>query len=134
MYEVLSYWEFAPSDESAPDYIREWAEMWRGTEKVVFSRTLDAVSTARTRIERRFDAEAITALKTEASRDLTVAGPDLAGQAIEFGLVEELQVFTVPLIVGGGKPWLPTGVRLRLSLIESHSFANGFTFHRYGLA
>jgi dihydrofolate reductase len=131
MYETLSYWESAPTDESVPEYIREWTQLWRDAEKVVFSRTLDSVSSDRTRIEPRFDAEVIGALKAAASHDLTIAGPNLAGQAIEAGLVDELQIFMVPLIVGGGKPWLPSGTRLQLNLLDSHSFANGFAFLRY---
>jgi dihydrofolate reductase len=131
MYETLSYWESAPTDESVPEYIREWTQIWQDAQKVVFSRTLDSVSTVRTRIEPRFDAEAIGALKAAASHDVTIAGPDLAGQAIKAGVVDELQIFMVPLIVGGGKPWLPTGVHLQLNLLDSHSFANGFVFLRY---
>lgn len=131
MYETLSYWETSPTDDSVPDYVREWTHIWRGAQKVVYSRALGAVSTARTRIESRFDPEAIKAVKRAATDDLTVAGPDLAGQAIEAGLVDEIQVFTVPVIVGGGKRWLPTGTHLALSLLDSHRFANGFVFLRY---
>jgi dihydrofolate reductase len=131
MYETLRHWESAPTDENAAEYVRDWAQMWRRAEKVVFSRTLETASTARTRIERRFDTNSISALKESGSSDLTVGGADLAGQAIKVGLVDEIQLFTVPAIVGGGKPWLPRGTRLDLDLLDSHTFANGFVFLRY---
>jgi dihydrofolate reductase len=131
MYETLSYWESSPTDENVPEYVRDWAQIWREAEKVVFSRTLEAVSTARTRIERSFDTQVISALKATVSGDLTVGGADLARQAIEAGLVDEFQLFTVPVIVGGGKPWLARGTRLDLDLLDLHPFANGVVFLRY---
>ncbi len=133
MYETLSYWESAPTDENVPAYVRDWTRIWREAEKVVFSRSLEAVSTARTRIERSFDAQYVRDLKATVRRDLTVGGADLAGQAIEAGLVDELHLYTVPVIVGGGKPWLPSGMRLDLDLLDSHPFTNGFVFLRYRL-
>jgi dihydrofolate reductase len=131
MYETMRYWESAPTDENVPEYVRDWARIWRGAEKVVFSRTLGAVSTARTRIERSFDAQDIRGLKATVRRDLTVGGTDLASQAIEAGLVDEFHLYTVPVIVGGGKPWLPSGIRLDLDLLDAHPFTNGFVFLRY---
>jgi dihydrofolate reductase len=131
MYETLSFWESAPIDENVPEYIRDWTQIWREAEKVVFSRTLEAVPAARTRIERSFDAQVISDLKATVSRDLTIGGADLACQAIEAGLVDELHLYTVPVIVGGGKPWLPRGMRLDLDLLDSRSFTNGFVFLRY---
>ncbi len=131
MYETLRYWETAPTDESVPGYIRDWAQIWRSAEKIVYSRTLDAVSTARTRLERNFDAQEIKDLKATVGWDLVVGGPELAGQAIRAGLVDEYQLYVVPVVVGGGKPWLPRGIRLDLERVDSHLFASGFIFLRY---
>jgi dihydrofolate reductase len=131
MYETMRYWESAPIDDTVPEYIREWARIWRGAEKVVFSRTLGAVTTARTRIERNFDARVIGDLKATVSRDLTVGGADLARQAIEAGLVDEFHLYTVPVIVGGGKSWVPRGTRLHLDLLDTHKFKSGFVFLKY---
>jgi len=131
MYETMRYWETALVDENVPAFIRDFAEIWQGAEKVVYSRTLDAVISARTRIERGFDSEEIRHLKMTASRDLTVAGANLASQAIESGLVDELQLFVVPVAVGGGKPWLPRRQPLNLELLDSRTFASGIVFLRY---
>jgi dihydrofolate reductase len=111
--------------------VREFAAIWRAADKVVYSRTLPEVTTARTRLERAFDPEPVRALKASAARDLTVAGPDLAGQALAAGLVDELGLFVVPAIVGGGTPWLPDGVRLDLELLDERRFAGGTLYLRY---
>ncbi len=134
MYDTMKYWETAPGDESVPAFHRDFTEIWHQGEKIVFSRTLDAPSTARTKIVRDFDADEISRLKTAAARDLAVGGAQLAGQAIKAGLVDELQLFVVPVIVGGGKAWLPSEVRLDLDLVDSRSFASGFVFLRYRCA
>jgi dihydrofolate reductase len=131
MYETMRFWETAPLNDNAPAPDRDFTEIWRGAEKVVYSRTLDAVSSARTRIERDFDAARIRQLKRSLPRDLTVGGAELAGQAIAAGLVDELQLFMVPVVVGGGKAWLPGSVRLDLELLESRRFAGGVVFVRY---
>ncbi|MGO8956556.1 MAG: dihydrofolate reductase family protein [Streptosporangiaceae bacterium] len=131
MYETMRYWETAPVDESVPAALQDFTEIWQGAEKVVYSRTLDAVSSARTRIARGFDSQEIRHLKMTASRDLTVAGANLASQAIESGLVDEFQLFVVPVVVGGGKPWLPRRLRLNLELLDSRRFASGVVFLRY---
>jgi dihydrofolate reductase len=130
MYETMLYWETAPQDDQVPAAVRQFTGIWRGADKVVYSRTLDAVSTARTRLARSFDAEQVRRLKMTASRDLTVGGASLASQAIESGLVDELQLFVVPVVVGGGKPWLPRRP-LKLDLLGSRSFAAGVVFLRY---
>jgi dihydrofolate reductase len=132
MYETLRYWETAPIDDSVPGYIRDWTQIWRSADKIVYSRTLDAVSTARTRIERNFDAQAIKDLKASVNRDLVVGGPELSGQAIKAELVDEYHLYVAPVVVGGGKPWLPQGIRLDLERLDSHLFASGFIFLRYG--
>jgi dihydrofolate reductase len=131
MYETMCYWETAPSDEDVPAPVRDFTQIWRDAAKVVYSRSLEAVSSARTRIVRSFDPEEVRHFKMTASRDLTVGGADLAGQAIEAGLVDEFQLFAVPVAVGGGKPWLPRARRLELELIESRAFASGVVFAGY---
>jgi dihydrofolate reductase len=130
MYETMRYWETSPLDDEAPGPLRDFTRIWRGADKVVYSRTLDAVSSARTRIARSFDANVVRRLKMTASRDLTVGGASLAGQAIESGLVDELQLFVAPVVVGGGKPWLPRR-SFSLELLESRTFAGGVVFLRY---
>jgi dihydrofolate reductase len=133
MYETMIYWETAHSIPDQPAAVQEFTDIWQRAEKVVYSRTLDAVSTSRTRIERTFDPESIRDLKATVERDITVGGADLAGQALTCGLVDELQVFTVPALVGGGKRSLPERIRFDLDLLETRPFKSGFVFSRYGL-
>ena len=130
MYEVLVAWEnLSLADQ--PPYIRDFAEIWRAADKIVYSKTLETVSSARTRLERDFDPEAIRQLKASADRDLAVAGPELAGQAIKAGLVDELQLVVAPIMVGGGTEALPSGVRQELDLLDERRFGNGMAFLRY---
>jgi dihydrofolate reductase len=103
----------------------DFAEQWRGADKVVFSRTLDAVSTPRTRLEREFDPDAVRRLKEAADREVSVAGPGLAHHAFEAGLVDEVNLFVFPVSVGGGKPALPRDLRLDLELLDTRRFTNG---------
>jgi dihydrofolate reductase len=131
MYEVLAYWERPPAD--MPAYIQDYAAIWQAADKVVYSRTLEIVSTARTRIEREFDPEAVRRMKAELDRDIAIGGPELAGQAIEAGLVDEYQLFLAPAIVGGGTRALPDDVRVDLELAETRRFGNGMVYVRYGL-
>jgi dihydrofolate reductase len=131
IYEVMLFWETEPLEENTPDYLRDFKEIWQAAEKIVYSRTLKTVSSARTRIEAEFQPEAVRRLKSTSSQDLTIAGADLAGQAIAAGLVDEIQQFVAPTIVGGGKPWLPKAVRLQLELLECSRFAGGFAFLKY---
>jgi dihydrofolate reductase len=128
MYEVLSAWETI--DDPAP-VARDFAQLWRAADKVVYSTTLAAPSTARTRIERAFVPAAVRAMKAAAQRDLTVGGPGLAAHAFAAGLVDEIQLFLSPIVVGGGTPALPDGVRLPLELAEERRFGNGVVFLRY---
>ena len=132
MYEVMAYWETAHTLADAPAPIRDFTTIWQAAEKVVYSRTLETVSSARTRIERDFDPAAIRQMKAVAGRDLTVAGPDLAGQAIKAGLVDEYHLFVTPIVVGGGKAVLPNDVRLRLELLDERRFGSGVVYLRYG--
>jgi dihydrofolate reductase len=128
MYEVMAAWETLDDQEPV---MRDYAEIWRAAEKVVYSRTLEAVSSARTRIERDFDPEAVRRMKAAAERDIGIGGPDLAGQAIEAGLVDELHLFVSPIVVGAGNPSLPDGVRMELELLGERRFGNGVMHLHY---
>jgi dihydrofolate reductase len=130
LYETLAIWETLPLDDQ-PEYIRDYAELWRNSDKIVYSRTLDAPSTPRTRIERDFDADAVRRLKGEAERDLAVGGAELAAQALRAGLVDELHLLLAPVLVGGGKRALPDDVRLPLDLVGERRFGSGFVHLHY---
>lgn len=128
MYEVLRYWEDADMvGRSAA--AREFAGIWRAADKIVYSTSLPEASTARTRIERSFDAEAIRALKLDG--DVSIGGPTLAAHAIKAGLVDEYQLFVTPIIVGGGLPALPLAVRASLDLVDERRFASGVVYLCY---
>ena len=131
MYETMLYWDTVDAVTGQPSSAREFAGIWQAAEKVVFSTTLKSVPGARTRIERNFDPAKIRQLKSATERDMTVGGADLAGQAIKAGLVDELQLFLVPVIVGGGKRALPHGVRSDLELLDTQQFASGAVYLRY---
>jgi dihydrofolate reductase len=133
MYEVMRYWETAPSGADALPVVKDYAEIWRGADKIVYSKTLATASSARTRIERDFDPEAIQQMKSRARRDISVGGPDLAAQAIRAGLVDELHLFLVPIVVGGGKPSLPRDVRVKLELLDQRRFGSGVVHLHYRL-
>lgn len=130
MYEVLLPWETMPTD-SGPAVSRDFAAMWQSADKIVYSTTLQTVPTARTRLETRFDPDAVRALKESAERDVSLGGADLASTALRAGLVDELQLFLNPIVVGGGTAALPAGVRIGLRLLDEHRFANGVVFVRY---
>ncbi|MEU2902410.1 dihydrofolate reductase family protein [Streptomyces globisporus] len=132
MYETMVYWETALDEPGRPPHIAQYARDWQAAEKVVYSTTLDAVSSAKTRIERSFDPGAVRRLKDEADADLTVDGPNLAAQAIAAGLVDEYHLFITTSVVGGGKRFFPDGVRLDLELVEECAFAtSGLIYARY---
>jgi dihydrofolate reductase len=131
MYEVLAYWDDPPALDEQPSFVQEFAEIWQAADKVVFSRTLEAARTARTRIERDFDPEAIRHLKAQSDRDVTVGGPDLAAQAIRAGLVDDYQMFVVPVVVGAGKQSLPRDGRIELELLDERRFRSGTVFLHY---
>ena len=131
MYEVMGYWETAHTVAHQPPFVQDFAEIWQAADKIVYSKTLEAVSSARTRIERDFDPEAVRQLKASAERGLTVGGPDLAAQAIKAGLVDEYQLFLAPVMVGGGKQALPDDVRAELELLDERRFGNGTVYLRY---
>jgi len=131
MYEVMAYWETADTVADQPPFVRDYAKIWKAAEKIVYSRTLAEVSSARTRIEREFDIDAIRQLKATADRDISVGGPDLAAQTIKAGLVDELHLFLAPVVVGGGKRSLPDDVRLEPELLDERRFANGVVHLHY---
>jgi dihydrofolate reductase len=130
LYEVMVAWETI-SLADRPPFVRDFAAIWRAADKIVYSKTLEAVSSARTRVERDFDPEAVRQLKAAAGRDLTVGGPDLAAHAFKAGLVDELHLFIAPVVVGGGKQSLPDNVRLKLELLEERRFGSGMVHLRY---
>ncbi len=134
MYEVMRYWETAPTGADELPVVKDYAEIWRAAYKIVYSKTLATASSARTRIDRDFDPGAIRQMKTGAQRDISVGGPDLAAQAIRAGLVDEFHLFLVPIVVGGGKPSLPGNVRMKLELLEERRFASGVVHLHYRVA
>jgi len=131
MYEVMAYWETASTQTDQRPVSRDYAEVWQSADKVVYSRTLEGVSSARTRIERDFDPEAVRQLKAAAGADLSVGGPGLAAEALKAGLVDELHLFLSPVVVGGGNRALPDDVRLRLELLDERRFGNGVVHLHY---
>jgi dihydrofolate reductase len=131
MYETLLYWEDPPGLEDQPSFIQDFAAIWRGADKVVYSRTLEKAPSARTRIVREFDPEAVRRMKAAATRDITVGGPELAGQAIKAGLVDELHLIVVPVMVGGGNRALTHDVSLDLELVDEGRFAGGAVHLHY---
>ncbi|HYV01117.1 MAG TPA: dihydrofolate reductase family protein, partial [Actinomycetota bacterium] len=124
MYEVMVYWETETSIPDQPRFVRDFGEIWRAADKIVYSRTLETVSSARTRIERDFDPGAVGRMKASAGRDLSVGGPELAAQAIRAGLVDEFHLFLTPIVVGGGTRSLPDDVRVELELLDERRFGN----------
>ena len=133
MYEVMRYWETAQAVIGQPLVEQDYAEIWRSADKIVYSKTLDTVSSARTRIERDFDPETVRRMKTQAERDISVGGPDLAAQALEAGLVDECHLFVTPIVVGGGKRSLPSNVRLELELLDERRFEGGVVHLHYNI-
>ena len=131
MYEVMVYWETAHTLADQPPFIQDFAEIWQAADKIVYSKTLETVSTAKTRIERDFDPDAVRQIKASAGRDITVGGPELAAHAFKAGLVDECHLFITPIVVGGGKRCLPDNVRLELELLDERRFGNGMVFLHY---
>ena len=131
MYYVMRYWETAPTGNGKPSAEQEYAKIWQAADKIIYSKSLEQVSSARTRIERAFDPQAIQQLKAAATRDVSVSGPTLAAQAIKLGLVDECRLFLSPIVVGGGNPALPDNVRLGLELLDERRFGNGVVYLHY---
>ena len=130
MYETMLFWE-VQDFSGAPPFVQDFAEIWRAADKVVYSRALEAVTSARTRLERVFDPDAVGRWKAQAGRDVSIGGPELAAQAIMAGLVDEYQLFVASAVVGGGKRWLPDHLRLDLELLDERRFESGVVFLRY---
>jgi dihydrofolate reductase len=131
MYETLSYWEDPPDLDQAEPYIQDFAAAWRDTDKIVYSRSLDSVSTAETRLEREFDPAAVRRLKEGAERDLIIGGPGLAAEALRAGLVDQLDQVISPVVIGGGNHWLPAGLKLEFELVTERRFACGAVHLRF---
>src|SRR5690242_8547003 len=131
MYETMSVWETDSSLAAQSDLRADFAEVWKAADKIVYSTTLDAVTTATTRIERRFDPDAVREMKAAAGRDLMVGGPNLAAHAFRAGLVDEYYLFIGPVVLGRGKPSLPSDLHAELELVEERPFDNGVLYVRY---
>ncbi|HUF58408.1 MAG TPA: dihydrofolate reductase family protein [Actinomycetota bacterium] len=129
MYDVMVAWE---SIEDEQPSIKDYAEIWRAADKIVYSRRLEKASSARTRLERTFDPDAIREMKAAAERDISVGGPELAAQAIRASLVDEIHLYLSPIVVGGGTKALPDEVRVELELLAEHRFRDGVVYLRYG--
>ncbi len=130
MYDVMVAWESMPLD-GQPDVVKDFAEIWRAADKIVYSTTLEAVSSARTVIERVFDIGSVNRMKAAAERDISIGGPGLAAQAIDNGSVDDFHLFLTPIVVGGGTRALPENVRLQLELVDERRFANGVVHLHY---
>jgi dihydrofolate reductase len=131
MYETMVFWETAGTDAESRGVSRDFAGIWRAAEKIVYSRTLQAVSSAKTRIERSFDPDAIQRLKETSEADITIGGAELAGQAIAAGLIDECRLFLGPVVVGGGKRALSDNIRARLELLDERRFRSGVVHLHY---
>ena len=131
MYEVMVAWETMPTDDGQPPVMRDYTQIWQAADKIVYSRTLPAVSSARTRLERDLDVDAVRQLKASAASDLSVGGAGLAATLIAAGLVDELHLFLTPIVVGGGTAALPDDVRVELELLDEHRFAGGVVHLHY---
>lgn len=125
MYETMVFWETAPTDTDEPAVFSDYAAIWRAAEKIVYSRTLRTASSAKTRIERELDPDAVRQLKQSSTADISIGGAELAGQAFGAGLVDELHLFLCPIVVGGGKRAVSADVRAQLELLDERRFRNG---------
>ncbi len=130
MYEVMRFWDTALGEDS-PVVYQDFADLWQSADKIVYSRTLTSADSARTSLERDFRPDAVRQLKASSERDIAVGGPGLAGQALRAGLVDECQLFLVPVLVGGGLPLFPADIRQQLTLVDERRFGNGTVYLRY---
>ncbi len=131
MYETMAIWETPDAIPGATSATREFARIWQAADKIVYSRTLESVSTRKTRLEREFDPQAVRELKARSPHDIHVGGPNLAAQAMRAGLVDEYHLLVVPMMLGGGRRVLPDDVRLKLDLLDERRFASGWVSLRY---
>jgi dihydrofolate reductase len=133
MYDTMKVWQTFGTRSSEPEVIREYGEIWRSADKVVYSAGLAAVQTPKTRLERRFDPDEVRAVKAAADAPVTIGGATIGATALRAGLVDELAIYVVPAVVGGGTGWLPDGLRLRLDLRDEHRFASGIAYLHYSV-
>ena len=131
LYDVMSAWEDPALVDGEPEVMQDYAQIWRGADKIVYSTTLTEPRTARTRIERTFDPDAVRELVAAADQDVAIGGPTLAAGAVRAGLVDEYQMLLSPVVVGGGTRYLPDDVRLDLELLDERRFAGGVVYLRY---
>jgi dihydrofolate reductase len=131
MYETMAVWETDPALAAQSELMGDFANVWQAAEKVVYSTTVDAVPTAKTKLERDFDPDSVRDLKASATSDLTVGGAKLAAHAFKAGLVDECHLFIHPVLVGGGKPSLPSDMHAELELLDERRFSNGVVYLRY---
>ena len=134
LFDLMAVWETDPALAAQSELLADFANVWQAADKVVYSTTLDAVSTAKTRLERDFDPASVRAMKTSATSDLTVGGAHLAAQAFKAGLVDECHLFIHPVLLGGGKPTLPSDIRVELELLDDRQLSKGVVYLRYGIA
>ena len=134
MYDVMKFWETAHAEAGEPAAFLDYARIWQSADKIVYSRSLDRVTTARTRLEKTFDAHAVRGLKAQARADLSVGGPHLAAEALRAGLVDELHLYLTPHVVGRGNAALPDDLRLRLELVDERRFASGVVYLSYRIS
>lgn len=125
MYETMAVWETDPALAGQSELMADFASVWQAADKVVYSTTLDVASTAKTRLERRFDPDAIRAMKASSGSDMTIGGPAIAAHAFNAGLIDECHLFVSPLLLGGAKPAFSGGAHIELELLEEHRFAGG---------
>lgn len=133
LYEVMAWWDTIDPAGDDPPEIRDFAVVWQGADKIVFSRTMAEVSAPRTRLERQFDPGAVQRLLASADAPVAIGGAELAAEALRAGLVEEIHQFVNPVIVGSGRRWLPDDLRLDLELVDERRFRNGVVYLRYGV-
>ena len=131
MYETMAVWETPDAFPDQTPAMLDFARIWQAADKIVYSKSLETVSTRKTRLEREFDPQVVRDLKAQLPHDVEVGGPTLAAHAIRAGLVDEYHVFVVPIIIGGGKPFLPVDVRVTLELVDERRFNNGMIHLRY---
>jgi dihydrofolate reductase len=131
---VMAFWETAAALADEPAVFHDYARIWQEADKIVYSRTLEQVTSARTRVEREFEPDAVRRLKAGAERDLSVGGPTLAAEALKAGLVDELHLFLSPIVIGGGNPALPNDLHVNLELVDERRFGSGVVYLRYDVA
>lgn len=133
LYEVMKVWDTYGNGPSATAVESEYGKIWRNRDKIVYSTSLESVDTGRTRLEKHFDPESVRRYVDGVDGDVNIGGPELAGHALRAGIVDVVAYYASPIIVGGGKHWLPQGVRLSLQLVDERRFGNGVVFTSYAV-